>query len=98
MEKKHYFLKLIARRPDFAQTMTDEERAVMQKHVAYLKEYLDKGIMLIYGPVFDPAGAYGIGVMEVTDESEVRDLIANDPAAEINRYEFYPMRAVTKLS
>lgn len=95
MDKKYFVLKLIPNRPDFAQTMTDEERAIMQQHVAYWNDYMDKGIMLVFGPVLDPKGMYGLGIIAVDSEAQMKELIAHDPAAKINRYEFYPMMAVT---
>jgi len=92
--KKYFALKLLPNRPDFAQTMTPEERAVMQQHVAFWKTYIDKGIVLAYGPVLDPAGAYGLGIVCVDDEEQVKELIAGDPAATINKYVYHPMLAV----
>jgi uncharacterized protein YciI len=94
MNKKHFALKLNPCRPDFAQTMTDAERKTMHEHVEYWKTYLDRGIMLIFGPVFDPKGTYGFGIVEVDNEEQVKELIAHDPAQVINTYEYYPMRAV----
>jgi len=35
-----------------------------------------------------------VGVVEVDDEEQLKGLINNDPAASINNYEYYPMRAV----
>ena len=78
------------------QTMTDEERVIMQQHVAYWQEFLNTGVMLVFGPVMDPKGGYGLGIVEVENEEHLRSLIDKDPAAKINTYEFYPMRAVTK--
>jgi uncharacterized protein YciI len=96
MDKKHFALKLVPCRPTFAQDMSDEERAVMMQHVAYFKDLMDKGMVIVYGPVMDPKGVYGLGVVEVDDEAQVQDIIANDPASQINTYEYYPMRAVVK--
>ena len=96
--KKHFFLKLNPPRTDFMQTMTEEERSAMQQHVAYWKQYVDNGTMLILGPVFDPKGGYGIGIVEVDDEQILSELQKNDPALKIgNTYETYPMRAVRKI-
>lgn len=92
--KKYFVLKLLPNRPDFAQTMTTEERSVMQAHIAYWKPYLEDGTMLIFGPVLDPAATYGMGIIAVDNESQVPDLINNDPASTINKYEYYPMMAV----
>jgi uncharacterized protein YciI len=91
----HYFLKLNPSRPTFAQDMTDEERGIMQQHVGYWAELMNKGIVIVFGPVFDPAGAYGMGVVEVENEEQLRELTGNDPAAKINKYEYWPMRAIT---
>jgi uncharacterized protein YciI len=96
MDKKHFALKLLPCRPTFAQDMTPEERSIMQQHVGYWKDLMDKGMVIVFGPVMDPNGVYGLGVIEVDDEEQVRTFIANDPATKINTYEYYPMRAITK--
>lgn len=90
----HYFLKLNPVRPTFAIDMSDAERAIMQLHVAYWGDLMNKGRVVVYGPVMDPKAVYGIGVIDVDDEEQLKDFIANDPAATINSYEYYPMRAV----
>jgi uncharacterized protein YciI len=94
MDKKYFALYLRPSRPDFAQTMSDEERNIMYQHIAYWKEYLDKGIMLVFGPVMDPKETYGLGIVAVDSEEQLAGLIENDPAAKINRYEYHSMRAV----
>lgn len=54
MEKKYYVLHLLPSRPDFAQTMTDEERSIMMSHVAYWTELMNQGKVLAFGPVLAP--------------------------------------------
>jgi len=76
--------------------MTEKEKAIMQKHVVYWSSFLSDGTLIVYGPVFDPKGGYGIGVVSVDTEDQLKELIANDPANGLNSYEFYPMRVVTK--
>ena len=93
----HYFLKLNPRRPTFAQDMTVAERAIMLQHVAYWTELMNKGLVVVFGPVMDPKEVYGMGVVEVEAEEQLRELIKNDPATTINRYEYYPMRAVVPV-
>ena len=96
-EKKYFFLKLIPPRPTFAQDMTDAERAIMMQHVAYWADLLSKGIAIVFGPVLDPNGTYGIGIIAVDAEDQVNSLTANDPAAKLNKYEVLPMaRAIHK--
>ena len=94
MDKKHFALKLLPCRPTFAQDMSPEERTIMQQHVVYWRGLMDKGKVLVFGPVMDPKAVYGLGIIEAESEEEVKDFIANDPATKINTYEFYPMRAV----
>jgi uncharacterized protein len=90
----YFFLKLAPCRPTFAMDMTDEERAVMMAHIAYWKTWMAEGRVVVFGPVMDPAGPYGMGVVRAKNEAEVQDFVAGDPASKINRYEWYPMRAV----
>ena len=94
MEKKHFFLKLIPRRPDFAQTMTEVEKSIMQEHIVYWKNYMNKGMVIVFGPVMDPKGTYGMGIIEADNAEDVKKFTEGDPASKINIYEFYPMRAV----
>lgn len=91
----HFVAYLNPPRADFAHTMTEEELAIMKQHIAYWKKYLDAGVMLVFGPVMDTAGVYGLGILEVDSEDQLKQLLKNDPATAIHQYEYYPMRAVT---
>lgn len=95
MDKMHYTLYLNPPRPSFMQDMTGEERAVMQKHIVYWNELMAQGKVLAFGPVLDPNGVYGLGIVEVDNEEQVKTMIANDPANGLNKYEYYLMKAVT---
>lgn len=68
----------------------------MNRHVAYLRTLLDKGIAIAYGPVYDPKGAYGVAVVEVENIEQLNEIIAADPANGLQKFEIYPMRAVYK--
>jgi uncharacterized protein len=97
MDKQHFFLKLIPPRPTFSQDMTEDERNIMNRHIEYWTHLLNKGTVIVYGPVFDPNGAYGIGIIEVENEEQAKTIAENDPApvAGLGYYEIYPMRAIT---
>ncbi len=86
-----FFLKLLPPRPSFAADMSAEERAVMERHIAYWRTFGPK--VIVIGPVLDPRGAYGIAVVEAADEAEARSMISGDPVskAEMGRYEVYRM-------
>lgn len=93
MNKTTFLIKLIPSRPDFAQTMTDEEKDIMNQHIQYWQPYLEKGTMIVFGPVLDPQGVYGVGIVQVENEEQLVSLINNDPASKINKYDYYPMMA-----
>jgi hypothetical protein len=94
MAKQFYAVYLNPSRPGFAQTMTDSERAIMGQHVAYWTTKLKEGKVYAFGPVMDPNEIYGLGVVAVDSEDELKEFIANDPAGKINHYEYFPMMAV----
>lgn len=95
--KRHFLIKLIPPRPSFAVDMTDDEKRLMQEHGAYWTKLAEKGTALLFGPVLDPAGSYGIGVIEVEKEHDVDAVTANDPVARSGRqfrHEAYEMPQV----
>jgi uncharacterized protein len=96
MNKQQFFLRLNPPRPTFIMDMTAEEKEIMQKHVAYWTSLLNEGTAIVFGPVFDPKGGYGAGVVSVENEEHLRTIIDQDPANGLNKYEFYPMKAVFK--
>jgi uncharacterized protein YciI len=74
-----FVFRLGAPRPTFAFDMTDEERAIMGRHAAYWQPLVDSGRMVIFGPVLDTTGSWGLGVVEAEDEDELRAFAAGDP-------------------
>ena len=74
-----FVLRLKAPRPAFAQTLTDEERAVMGRHAAHWGPWLERGAMVVFGPVLTDDDSYGLAVVESDDEQAVRDFAAQDP-------------------
>jgi len=95
-----FLFKLLAPRPSFAQDMNEQERAVMLEHVAYWKGHADRGVAVVFGPVLDPKGTWGVGIVEVGSEAEILALQAGDPAIKGGiglQYETYPMaRAIVR--
>jgi uncharacterized protein YciI len=91
----YVFVRTNNPRPTFHLDMTAAERAVMEQHVAYWTEKGQQGLAIVFGPVLDPNGVYGIGVYDVDDLEHMRRLLADDPAREILKYEIFEMpRAV----
>lgn len=87
----YFFVRTRNPRPTFHLDMTAEERAIMTRHVAYWTEKAEQGIAIVFGPVIDPQGAFGIGVYRAQDEAEMRDLLAHDPANDLLQSEALPM-------
>jgi uncharacterized protein len=75
-----YIFRLSAPRPDFAMTMSDEERDVMGRHAAHWQPLIDEGRMVVFGPVLDGTGSWGLGVVEADDEADLRAHADRDPA------------------
>src|SRR3712207_112855 len=90
---KAYYCKLIPPRPSFAEDMSDREAGAMEEHAAYWDRGMAQGTVVIFGPVADPAGIFGMGVIEVLDEHEGRSFLDNDPAIRsgVLRYELHLM-------
>lgn len=89
------FVRTSNPRPTFHLDMTAEEQRLMQQHVEYWSEKAENGTAVVFGPVLDPRGVYGIGVYEVDDLAHMQRLIAADPAGTLFGYEVHPMpRAV----
>ena len=86
MSETHYFLcRLIAPRPTFPMDMNEEERALMQVHVEYWREHMRGGRVVIFGPVADPQGPWGLGIVRAAGLPEVQAFCAQDPVIAAER-------------
>lgn len=66
----------------------------MQKHIEYWQTLAERKIAVIFGPVLDPNGVYGIAVIDTDDETIVENIGRDDPAIKAQvgfRSEHYPM-------
>ena len=71
--------RLKAPRPTFALDMSDEEREITARHAGHWRPWAESGQMVIFGPVPDASGSWGLGVVEADDEQELRAFAADDP-------------------
>ncbi len=91
---KFFLCRLIPPRPTFAQDMTEAEATVMRDHLSYWTHLAKRGTAIVFGPVADPKGLWGLGILVVADEAEVQSLTGNDPVIKSPigaRYEILPM-------
>jgi hypothetical protein len=60
---------------------------------------MDRGLVIVFGPVADPRGTYGVAILEL-EKADANALGMNDPTIKANvgfRYEVYRMdRAVLR--
>lgn len=91
---KYYVSKLIPPRPTFMQDITPAETKLMQQHSTYWRDLMERGLAVAFGPVADPAGAFGLGILEVPADVDPRRLLADDPVVKAGvgfRFEIHPM-------
>ncbi len=80
MNAHHFVYKLIPPRPTFAGDMSGGEKAVMGEHAAYWTKLFERGRVVVFGAVLEPAGVWGLAVLEADSDDEVRAIAAEDPA------------------
>ena len=83
-----FVLRLKAPRPGFAQTITEEELGIMGQHAAHWAPWVERGAMVVFGPVLTDDDSYGLGVVEAEDEQEVRAFAAEDPVVTTGTAEY----------
>ena len=44
--------------------MSEAEAAIMGQHAAYWQGQTERGTAIVFGPVADPAGAWGLAVVD----------------------------------
>jgi uncharacterized protein len=76
----HYLCKLKPPRPTFLTDMTPEEARVMRGHREYWMPRVEIGAVIAMGPVADPAGAYGVAIIEAPSLTALEAMQACDPA------------------
>jgi hypothetical protein len=79
-------------RSDFIATMTPEEKALMERHLAYVDELAGKGKIILGGAATD--GSIGILVFVADSAEEAQQMFDNDPVAKsgIGQLELHPFR------
>jgi uncharacterized protein YciI len=95
-----YVFRLLGPRATFPGDMTPEEADLMGRHSEYWRALTRAGTAVAFGPVLDPAGMYGLGVVRAADDTAARAIADADPVVRADvgfRVEVAPMMAlVTK--
>jgi|SRR5271165_2729662 len=97
---RYFLCRLLPPRATFMQDLSANEVDVMKRHVAYWSDLLQRGFVVVFGPVADPKGGWGVGIVRASSEEEMNALRDADPAILANigfQYEILPMpRAVVR--
>ena len=65
--------------------MTPEEVSLMTEHAGHWEAWRSRGHVRAFGLVADPAGPYGVGIVEFEDEAGAQAFISMDPVITSNR-------------
>lgn len=78
-DTRYYAYKLFPPRPSFPADITEAEAAIMTEHIAYWTDLLNAGTAVAFGAVADPAGTWGLAVVEAGPDIDVNALREHDP-------------------
>jgi uncharacterized protein YciI len=93
----YFFSKLLPPRATFPGDMTPLEAKFMQEHSNYWRALVAQDRAVVLGPVMDPAGAYGVGIIRAADAAQARAMVDDDPVIKAGlgfRVELHPMPSV----
>lgn len=93
-DSRYFLCKLIPPRTNFPANITPAEGKAMNEHVAYWTQLAEEGVAIVFGPVVDPAGNWGVGIVRARDEDAIRALQKVDPAIQSGlgfKFETYAM-------
>jgi len=69
----------------------------MRAHREYWTPHVESGVVIAMGPVADPAGAYGVSIIEADSLAALQAMQSGDPAIASGRgfeYENFPMLGI----
>jgi uncharacterized protein YndB with AHSA1/START domain len=92
--KKYFFCRLVPPRSTFPADMTPAEVKGMKEHAEYWRGHAARGTAVVFGPVADPKGVWGLGILALDRAEDLRELLEADPVirAELGlRYETLPL-------
>jgi uncharacterized protein YciI len=93
----HYFCTLRPPRTTFIADMTSDEAQLMRAHREYWTPRVEAGVVVAMGPVADPAGGYGVAIIEAASEAALEVMLEAEPVIAAGRgfaYENRPMLGV----
>lgn len=97
MSRPIFIYKLLPTRPTFPADITEAEMAIMRQHAAYWTGLLEQGHAIVFGQVREPAGSWGLAVVEADSSEQVECFGVDDPAVinGLGVVEVHPMPVAT---
>ncbi|MFB9267874.1 YciI family protein [Bradyrhizobium erythrophlei] len=92
-----FLLRLNPPRATFPGDMSATEAELMQKHFPYWAELLEARTAVIYGPVNDPKGTWGVAIIRVADQDAAWAVAAHDPVIQAGAGFRYNVSAMSQL-
>jgi uncharacterized protein len=83
-----FLFRLLPPRPTFPDDMNPAEAEVMERHSGYWMDLMTRAVAVAYGPVLDPKGTWGLGLVAIDDEAAAREVAEHDPAVESGVFSF----------
>ena len=91
-----FLYRLLPPRPSFSEDMSPDEAEVMERHVRYWQDLLNRNVAVAFGPVLHPKEPWGLGLLDLDEEQAAQQIGEADPAVQSGtcRYEVVPMQLV----
>jgi uncharacterized protein YciI len=94
----HYLCKLRPPRATFMADMTSDEELLMRAHREYWTPMVETGVVVAMGPVADPAGGYGVAIIEAASAAALEAMQEADPVVAAARGFFYENLVMLKIA
>jgi len=84
-DNRYFLIELNPPAPTFAFDMNEEEKQLMAEHSKYWMPHIERGIVVVFGPVLGKARSWGVAVVEYDNAAAVREIVENDPTMRSGR-------------
>jgi uncharacterized protein YciI len=90
-----FLIRIQPARPEMLTASTPEEDQIVEAHFAYLRDLVDRDVVLLAGRTLNTDQAsFGIVLLTVPSEASALEIVSGDPAvsAGVFRAELFPFR------
>jgi uncharacterized protein len=80
-----YYLRLLKKGPLWTAEETPELQRLQDAHIAYGRQLVEAGTLVLNGPLLDEVDLRGVGIFRVGSLAEAQTLSDTDPAVQAGR-------------